>query len=60
VSIDIVKAELGDSDGFARVHAKTWQAAYDGIMDKDWLADRTKEANILQVAEAFKGWGKRW
>ena len=37
-SFHIRVAELSDSEGIARVHTRSWQSAYRGLLPDEWLA----------------------
>lgn len=36
-SFHVKLAELSDSEGIARVHTRSWQSAYRGLLPDDWL-----------------------
>lgn len=57
--MSIRKAKNNDAADIANVHVKAWQAAYDGIMPKEYLDSLSIEAITLQWSNALveKGLG---
>ena len=49
--MNIREANINDAEGIANVHVKSWQAAYRGIMPKDYLLS-------LSVKEKIETWLK--
>lgn len=52
MGLQVRRAVIEDADRIGEVHVRSWQWAYDGLIDADVLAD-------LSIPDRIEGWRKR-